>query len=125
MTRKKAIKVKGLDKVLKTFNKKVDFTNDNVRKGLQAAGLFIKAESKENAPHDTGLLINSHFFSTAKIGKKWLLRIGSTAEYAPIVHEMPETNNFSKPGTGPKFLFNAVFDNVRKIIEIIRARSKF
>lgn len=125
MTRRAKIKVKGLDNVMREFNRKVDFTNDNVRKGLQAAGLFIKAESKENAPHDTGLLVNSHFFSTAKIGKKWLLRVGSTAEYAPFVHEMPKTNNFSKPGTGPKFLFNAVFNNAQKIIEIIRSRAKF
>jgi len=30
--------------------------------------------------------------------------MGYYADYAIYVHEMPETNNFSTPGTGPKYL---------------------
>jgi hypothetical protein len=30
--------------------------------------------------------------------------VGYYKDYALYVHEMPDTNNFTKPGTGPKFL---------------------
>ena len=30
--------------------------------------------------------------------------VGFSASYAPIVHAMPEDNDFTTPGTGPRFL---------------------
>ncbi len=120
----KGVKVRGLKEVRRRLNKELDFMDDGIRKGLQAAGIFIKAESKEVAPHDLGILINSAYCSTGKTAKGWTLRIGYTAKYAPYVHEMPASNNFSKPGTGPKFLFNPIIENQNTILRIIQNRMR-
>lgn len=117
-------KVKGLDDVLKNLSKEVQGIEGRTEKGLKAAGLFIQAESIERTPVKFGVLANSSFVSTAMALAGPVLRVGYTALYAPFVHESPETNNFTKIGTGPKFLEKAVKNNVRKILEIIRNRAK-
>jgi len=120
------IKIRGKREVLKNLNQSIKKIESNTAKGMLAAGLFVEGESNENAPQDLGALIGSSFTSgPAVIAKRIIVRIGYLIGYAPFVHEMPESNNFSKPGTGPKFLFNAVTKNTKKILEIIRSRAKF
>lgn len=121
----KRITIRGKKNVLKNLNRAIQKIEGNTAKGMLAAGLFVEGESNEIAPHDKGVLINSSFTGVGKILKKIFVRIGYTASYAPFVHEMPESNNFSKPGTGPKFLWKAVTRNTKKILEIIKARAKF
>lgn len=119
------IKIRGKKNVLKNLNRAITKIEGNTAKGMLAAGLFIEGESNEIVPHDLGGLIGSSFTSAGKIGKRFVVRIGYFIGYAPIVHEMPESNNFSKPGTGPKFLWKAVTRNTQKILKIIQARAKF
>ena len=40
--------------------------------------------------------------------------VGFSAEYAPIVHDMPEDNDFTTPGTGPRFLEQPFLENRRR-----------
>ncbi len=119
------IKIRGKRDVLKNLNRAIVKIEGNTSKGMLAAGLFVEGESNEIVPQRLGGLINSSFTSVGRIGKRIVARIGYTVNYSGFVHEMPETNNFTKPGTGPKFLFKAVTKNSRKILEIIRARAKF
>lgn len=122
---KSKIKIKGKRDVLKNLNRAIIKIGGNTTKGMLAAGLFVEGESNEIVPQRDGFLINSSFTSVGKIAKRIIARVGYTKKYAPFVHEMPETNNFTKPGTGPKFLWKAVTKNSRQILQIIRARAKF
>ena len=126
IAKQKPLRLEGLDEVLRNLDKEVKGIRGRNRKGMQAAGLFIKGESMEHTPvsPDGGVLVNSAFFSTIEAPKGAILRIGYTAKYAPFVHEMPESNNFTKPDTGPKFLEKAVKNHMAKILEIIRNRTK-
>ena len=122
------VKIKGMNKVLKNLNKEVKNIQGKTKEGVLAAVTFIEGESNEIVPQDKGKLINSSF---SDVGKRFILfgkivgRVGYTAKYADIVHEMPETNNFTKPDTGPQFLLKAVTRNAQIILKIIRSRAKF
>ena len=119
------IKITGQKEVLRNLNRAITKIEGNTFKGMLAAGLFVQGESDEIVPQKLGGLINSSFTSVGRIGKRIVARVGYTVNYAGFVHEMPETNNFTKPGTGPKFLWKAATMNSRKILQIIRARAKF
>lgn len=122
------IKVKGMNKVLKNLNREIRSINGKTKEGVLAAVTFIEGESNELVPQDKGVLINSSFSGVRKqfiLFGKIVGRVGYTAKYADIVHEMPETNNFTKPGTGPQFLLKAVTRNAQIILKIIRNRVKF
>ena len=71
--------------------------------------------------NETALFTRKKFILFGKI----IGRVGYTAKYADIVHEMPETNNFTKPDTGPQFLLKAVTRNAQVILKIILSRAKF
>ncbi len=120
-----SIKIRGEKAVLKNLNRAIVKIEGNTTKGMLAAGLFVEGESNEIVPQRLGGLINSSFTSVGRLAKRIIVRVGYTVNYAPFVHEMPETNNFTKPGTGPKFLWKAVTTNSMKILQIIRARAKF
>lgn len=117
------VKVIGLENAHRNLFKEIKKIKGDVRKGLRAAGNFIKAKSVEITPALTGALRGSAFVSTEG-GNNPKLRVGYTVSYAPIVHEMPETFNYSTPDTGPKFLEKAVTQNVRAILEIIKKRAQ-
>lgn len=119
------IRITGQKNVLKNLNRAITKIEGNTAKGMLAAGLFVEGESNEIVPQRLGGLINSSFTAVGRIAKRIVVRVGYTVNYAPFVHEMPETNSFTKPGTGPKFLFKAVTKNSRQILQIIRARAKF
>lgn len=119
------IKIKGKRRVIKNLNQAIGKIEGNTAKGMMAAGLYVENESNEIAPQDKGVMINSSFTSVGRIARRIVARVGYTASYSDFVHEMPESNNFSKPGTGPKFLWKAVTRNTRTILQIIRARVKF
>lgn len=122
---KSRVTIKGRKTVLRNLNREIQSIENNTFKGMLAAGLFVEGESNEIVPHDKGGLIGSSFTSVGKLFGKIIARVGYTENYAAFVHEMPESNNFSKPGTGPKFLWKAVTRNTKKILEIIRSRAKF
>ena len=123
-----SIKIKGMDKVLKKLNKEIKSIQGKTKEGVLAAVTFIEGESNEIVPHKGGGLINSSFSGVRKrfiLFGKIIGRVGYKKKYAPFVHEMPETNNFTKPGTGPQFLLKAATKNARVILKIIRSRAKF
>lgn len=115
-----SVTVRGEKDLMRNLNKEVKKIDGDISKGLKAAMIFIIGKAIEITPKEHGVLRGSAF--TSVDDKK--ARVGYTAKYAPFVHEMPETNNFTTPDTGPKFLEKAIFNNTKTIIEIIRKRAK-
>lgn len=118
------VTIKGEREVLRNLNREIGKIRGRTVGGMTAVGKFVQGESMETTPVDFGVLINSAFSGVGVFGKVIFARIGYTAKYAPFVHEMPDTNNFSKPGTGPKFLQRAVVNNIGIILKIIQNRAK-
>ena len=92
-----------------------DVVKRDVERYRQAAiaALFDEATRIINksipvTPLDTGDLRRSAFVSRPKFeGNTVEVELGYggfASQYALIVHEMPESNNFQEPGTGPKYL---------------------
>lgn len=117
-------KLKGLEKVIRNLNKEIDKIKGRTGQGLMAAGLFIQGEAQEVTPVEKGVLVNSAFVDLDNQPQGPVVRVGFTAEYAAIVHELPADSNFTKPGTGPKFLENTVDTNRDTILKIIKNRAK-
>lgn len=121
-------RVTGTAEVMRALNKQIAAIEGRTRDGLLQAGLFVESEAVPITPHSGqmgGTLRNSAFTDATAPGEKPVaVRVGYTAEYAAYVHEMPESNKFTSPGTGPKFLQRAVSENVREILAIIQRNAR-
>ena len=106
--------------LMNNLNREIGKIEGDISRGLKAAMIFIIGEAIEITPKEHGVLRGSAFNSVE--GQK--ARVGFTAIYAPFVHEMPTTNNFTTPDTGPKFLQRAIFENTKTIINIIKRRAQ-
>lgn len=113
--------VTGIGNVLANLNASIRKIEGATEEGLFAAGLFVQGESQKITPVKLGELHNRAF---TKPNGPMRVSVGYTAEYAAFVHEMPATFNFTKIGTGPKFLEKAVKNNIPQILKIIAARAK-
>jgi len=114
----------GLKDVLKNLNKEIRAIEGRTLTGVRKAAIFIQGESQEVVPQRLGVLINSAFTDAEMTGRGPVARVGYTALYAPFVHEMPESNNFTKPGTGPKFLQRPISENHGPILNIIKKHAE-
>lgn len=99
---------------------------------LQGAAKAAKAhlemvgeQSDILVPKDTRQLLESKFIDVTTRGTDITATIGYSSEYSLIVHEMPDDNNYTTPGTGPKYLerpFFAMFykfkDSLKKYIKL-------
>lgn len=117
-----SVKVKGQAEAARNLNFQIGRIEGDISKGLKAALVFVLGKSIEITPAKHGVLRGSGF--TSIDSRNLIGRVGFTAKYAPFVHEMPETNNFSTPDTGPKFLEKAIFQNTNTILQIIKKRAK-
>lgn len=125
----------SLDKVLANLNKAINQIQGGTLEGVRAATLFIEAESVERTPIEFGVLRNSAYSDAEKQRDKIVGRVGYTAEYAPIVHELPmKLRGQPRSGKGRgvywqggenKFLQKAITNNLGTILKIIADRAKF
>jgi len=116
---------KSLKNVIRAFNKFTGRHERQVRGEMLKIALEIKEESLEVAPMEFGPLRDSAYADIEERKNGPVVRVGYTADYAPFVHEMPETNNFTTPGTGPKFLEKVVTEGRREILNKLRGELKF
>lgn len=114
----------GLKNVLTNLNREIRKIEGDTLKGVRAAALFIEGESQDVVPQEFGVLSGSSFSQAERQGNRSVGRVGYTAKYAPFVHEMPSSFNFTKAGTGPKFLQKAISENHKVILQIIAKRAK-
>ena len=117
-----SVRIKGHRFATANLNRQIGLIEGDISKGLKAALLFVLGKAIEIAPAEFGVLRSSGFTSVDSVDLTG--RVGFTAKYAPFVHEMPETNNFSTPDTGPKFLEKPIFQNTDAILQIIKKRAK-
>lgn len=123
-------RMRGGDKILRNLKKELGLIKGDIRGGLLLGLKHIQGEAQEITPEEFGPLVGSAFsdvfppLGQPVRGTKIIGRVGYTQGYAPFVHEMPADNNFTKPGTGPKFLEKAVLRNARALVKFIRAKAK-
>ena len=109
---------------MRELTRQIGKIEGRTRAGMQEVGLKVKGEAMRITPMRTGNLVNGAFYSTDTVRKGPRVRIGYTAKYAPYVHEMPDSTNWTKASSGPKFLERAVKRNTREIIAILRESAR-
>lgn len=89
----------------------------------------LHQEIIDGTPQDTGQLVNS--YKVTRNDRKlvdnvveYTLSFGPVKgdhgeNYAALVHEWPEQKNWTKPGTGPKFLQKPVYSRAKELIGIL------
>ena len=126
-------------RINQNFLEVVAIEQEAAEKGLLKTVTFIQGEAQEITPQKTGRLVGSAFSSVGELGGLIIGRVGYAAQYAPTVHEMPDPLprtvrttkkstfvrggrrvNWTKPGTGNKFLEKAVKNNQDMIIKFLR-----
>lgn len=135
----RSISVDGLDKINRSLKTFIAMNEKGAFLGIQKATVFIKGESQEITPHKFGVLVGSAFSSTDR--NSLTGRIGYTAKYAPFVHDMPDPTinnaggatgffvkvrpvNWTKAGTGNKFLKKAINNNFQAVLNIIAKKTQ-
>lgn len=118
-TNKGGFSLQGVDKVLKNLNKELSKIKQVERSRLYSVGLLVKNRSVSITPVKYGNLKGSAYVVMTTDAGRPAVEIGYTASYAPIVHEMPASYNYTKPGTGPKFLEKALKALLRTIVSYL------
>lgn len=128
--------VKGLDKVLKNLNSRIDAIPEKSMKGLLTGVLIVQRDAQKHVPVEYGVLRQSAFTRRARNDKTVkAVEVGFTAAYAAFVHENLEQKLKGKPrpsGKGvywgpqgePRFLANAVVRNEDEIVRRVAEASE-
>ena len=125
-------RLKGLDKVLANLNKEILKIKGRTMKGLIEAARLLREDMERTPPlipvGKTGNLRASWIANPFYMGNNPLVKIGFTAGYAWFVHEMVDKGskriNWSRPGSGPKFLEAALKRNKKAMLEEIRREAR-
>jgi hypothetical protein len=120
-----SVKITGFKKIRIALDRHRRRTQIATLAGMHLATKFVQGESQEETPHEFGLLVGDAFSDAETRGEDVVGRVGYTRDYAAFVHEMPASNNFTKPGTGPNFLRGPALRNARKIMRIIRSAAQW
>jgi hypothetical protein len=115
-----AVRVRGGAALMRNLNIQIKAVENRSMRGLFAAGLLVKNRAVKLTPWDTGNLAGSAYVQPASSSQGPAVEVGYTAAYAPFVHEMPSSFNFTKAGTGPKFLEKAIRKSQKEIIMLIQ-----
>ena len=92
-------------------------------KGAVESGSNFTGKDASRLSSDHSQSVSSATAETAS-DKNPSVIIGFSAYYAVYVHEMPDTNNFNRAGSGPKFLEDAIKRNEQRILSIIAEEAK-
>lgn len=98
------VRVTGMNEIRRNLREEDKRYQDALGAAVYSVGLHIIGESVKVAPKDTGRLRTSHYAKPVERQGQKDCEIGYGVHYAMYVHEMPATNNFQAPGSGPKFL---------------------
>jgi hypothetical protein len=127
---KKTRGLMGIDNVMKGLNQKLLEYQVSGTRGLRGAAAFIRGDMEKTPPkvpigksrknYVGGTLRSSWFVETILYNKvKQAVIFGFSANYAYWVHENITAKNWSRPGSGPKFMEASIKRNVFKLLKII------
>ena len=112
---------------LKDFEKKFEQIVNNAipaagARGLKKAAAFVLRDAileTPTVPKKQGNLRRTQQVNEPKINHGEIsVEQGFAADYAGKVHEMPDTYNFTEPGSGPKYLESKLIKNKEKYMKI-------
>lgn len=133
MARGKHVKVelKGMEDLIANLNKEIKKLKDVSLPALLEAVEFVHADmlvTSPTVPKDTGNLRASWTTNPYVSAQYIAVKFGFTANYALWVHEMVGDGgkeiNWNEPGSGPKFMEEALKRNEKKILEILGENTK-
>ena len=88
----------------------------------EGSGASFKGDKSAKLSSSHASVINNE---KAKItGKAPKVTLGYTANYAAAVHENVEAKNWNRPGSGAKFLENAISRNKKEILASVAKKAK-
>lgn len=103
-----SITLTGTDELVAALRKGVKNAPRAVAVGLNVEANDILRESKAEVPFDLGVLHDSGDVEPPRVTRRGVeVTIGyggAASKYALAVHEMPRSNKFQRPGSGPKYL---------------------
>ena len=117
----------ALNDVLRNLNRTVLNINKKVEKQIELCAEDLLSKAVDRTPIDTGELRKS---GTVSVDKKGMMTTGKVSfgggavDYADIVHEMPNTTNWTEPGTGNKYLENPLKENSQKYLDKIKEAAQ-
>ena len=117
----------ALNDVLRNLNRTVLNMNKKVEKQIELCAEDLLSKAVDRTPIDTGELRKSGTVSVEKKGMMTTGKVsfgGGAVDYADIVHEMPNTTNWTEPGTGNKYLENPLKENTQKYLDKIKEAAK-
>ena len=103
---------------MNNLNKEISKIENAGYDGLLDAGLYVKNKALKQTPIKTGNLRGSAYVNGTKNTRS--VKIGFSASYAIFVHEIKK--NYRKGNWA--FLQNAIQDNTKTILNIIKKKAK-
>ena len=130
--------LKGMDTVMVNLNREIAKIEGRSMKGLIESAMLIRNDMDKTpplVPIDTGNLRHSWISTPLRVGSKFGLLIGFTANYATFVHEMRTqlprvvkngkvVQGWHRSNSGPKFFESALFRNKENILKIIQENAR-
>lgn len=121
--------LKGVGVVQHNLNKEIRKIKGLTMQGLILAAAYIRRRMDEVYPKvpisPGGGFLRSSWTTDPIPGFNPALRLGFGAEYAWVVHEkMGGHVNWSRPGSGPKFLQARLEQDRKEILNIIAKKAK-
>jgi len=138
---KKTVHITGIETVMKNLNKEALKISGKTMGGLIRGGILVRRHMSTVPPmipiglKAGGNLEHSYFTQPFPSKNAPVLLMGFTANYATIVHEREKGApwgsgvvgevNWTKPGSGPKFLESALKANHDAILQEMKNSVKY
>jgi hypothetical protein len=117
------VEIRGMDKLVKDLDKADAATEAAVKTAMYSVAHEMMEKSIKITPKDDNHLRDS-WYITRPVRIVNFVELGYGMEYANYVHEMPDTTNWTEPGTGNKYLEKIVIQYRSKLVRVIRRKAK-
>lgn len=122
--------ITGFEQLIQNLNVEILAIEGHSRKGLIECVKFIQRDCEATEPLlpvDKGNLRSSwqvHMINEGSVGaRRFGVRFGYSSNYAMWVHEMIGAVNWTRPGSGAKWLEKSINRNHNELIQIIAAET--
>ena len=85
---------------------------------------LVNLDVESVTPMDTGDLRDSQYITRQVTLNGFIIETGFNTPYAPIVHEWPDTINWTTPGTGNKYLQRPYFSQAVTLLSFITTKVR-